>query len=287
MPLLNIVPHFLVAAAIVFAPGAAIAWAGRARGFTLVAMAPAITVSVVAVSAILAPMAGVKWSLLPVLVLTLLTTLAALVVGKRITRRFLMESTRKIRRADWVTASGHLAVVIAAAISLDGGSLEPWGNWSFPVSLDNAFTSTPYGGRYTHRLRFFTDYRFHDRRRFLPGGLARFCCAGGEHHGREHTRFRERPKPGCWVGSVAPRLRIHGPQGSWYPRRGEFDRGRPISGLWCLSHGFVGFWRSVSKFSWRCSTSNGSGAWYSGIGSIASVHTAEDAGLAILIRRTS
>ena len=64
------VPQFVLAAALLFVPGLAVGAAARLRGFRVVALAPGISVSVVAIAAIVAPFGGIRWSLPPVLVIT-------------------------------------------------------------------------------------------------------------------------------------------------------------------------------------------------------------------------
>ncbi|WP_237221313.1 DUF6541 family protein [Rothia nasimurium] len=73
-----IVP-FLVALALFFVPGLPIALAARQKGFDAVALAPALSVAAIAVSAILAPLLGIKWSVWVPLIFALL--IAAAVAG--------------------------------------------------------------------------------------------------------------------------------------------------------------------------------------------------------------
>lgn len=86
MPWLNIVPHLLFAVAIVFVPGAAVAWASRVQGFALIAIAPAISVTVIATSAIAAPILGIGWSVIPVVGLTIFMTFVAYLVSLLLSR---------------------------------------------------------------------------------------------------------------------------------------------------------------------------------------------------------
>ncbi len=74
MSWLAIVPAILVAAAILFLPGAAVAFALRLRGLRLVAFAPALSVSLTAVAALASPFVGLQWGVVPVLVLTVIAT---------------------------------------------------------------------------------------------------------------------------------------------------------------------------------------------------------------------
>ncbi len=56
------VPAFCVALTILFAPGAAVAWAAGLRGLSLYASAPALSVSLVASAAVISPFVGLDWS---------------------------------------------------------------------------------------------------------------------------------------------------------------------------------------------------------------------------------
>jgi hypothetical protein len=108
---LSVVPYIFAAVAILFIPGTVVALASRIRGFSLFAVSPAITVTLVSVAAVVAPMAGLRWSPLPVLLLTLLVAVLAFAVAT-----FLAKG--KVRKAvvvDW-RASGlrWIAVIIAA-----------------------------------------------------------------------------------------------------------------------------------------------------------------------------
>lgn len=75
-------PLLIAIAAIFFLPGALIAWASRVRGFALVALAPALTVTVASVAAIIAPLLGITWSLIPVIGLTIVVAVIAFFVAR-------------------------------------------------------------------------------------------------------------------------------------------------------------------------------------------------------------
>lgn len=74
MSWLAILPAILVAAAILFLPGAAVAFALRLRGMRLVAFAPVLSVSLIAVAALGSPFVGLQWGVVPVVVLTVVAT---------------------------------------------------------------------------------------------------------------------------------------------------------------------------------------------------------------------
>ncbi|MFZ3415778.1 DUF6541 family protein [Arthrobacter sp. 3Tela_A] len=76
MDWLGALPAILIALALLIVPGLAISLTLRLRLFDAVAVAPLVTVTLVSVSAIAAPFAGIAWSILPVLVLTVLVLAA-------------------------------------------------------------------------------------------------------------------------------------------------------------------------------------------------------------------
>lgn len=77
MSWLEFIPTLTVAVVVLFAPGLAIGWLLKLRGLWLIATATPISVSVVAVAALVAPWLGLRWSPLPATVLTAVAALAA------------------------------------------------------------------------------------------------------------------------------------------------------------------------------------------------------------------
>lgn len=77
MSWLSILPALIVTGALLFLPGLLLGFLLRLRGLRLFALAPALSVSLVAVAAIAAPFVGIRWSILPVLVLTAVASVAA------------------------------------------------------------------------------------------------------------------------------------------------------------------------------------------------------------------
>lgn len=69
MQWLDAVPTIFAATAVLMAPGILLAYAMRARGFAIFALAPLFSVSLISVTAVLCPFIGVPWSVLPVLAL--------------------------------------------------------------------------------------------------------------------------------------------------------------------------------------------------------------------------
>ncbi|MFF2822594.1 DUF6541 family protein [Arthrobacter koreensis] len=76
MDWLGALPAILTALALLTVPGLAIGLVLRLRLFDAVALAPLVTVTLISVSAVAAPFAGIGWSILPVLVLTVLVLAA-------------------------------------------------------------------------------------------------------------------------------------------------------------------------------------------------------------------
>ena len=76
MDWLGALPAILIALAVLLVPGLAIGLVLRLRLFDAVALAPLVTVTLISVSAVAAPFAGIGWSVLPVLVLTVLVLAA-------------------------------------------------------------------------------------------------------------------------------------------------------------------------------------------------------------------
>ncbi len=77
------IPAFLVALAILVIPGAAVLSVLRVRGLTAVALTPAISISIVGVSAVVGPLLGLDWGWL-VVALGLAVVLVALLILRRL-----------------------------------------------------------------------------------------------------------------------------------------------------------------------------------------------------------
>jgi len=74
---LAFLPTLAVGVLILFVPGLVVAALLRMRGLRLWAAAPALSVSLIAVAAVGAPLVGVPWSIVPVLALTVVAAVAA------------------------------------------------------------------------------------------------------------------------------------------------------------------------------------------------------------------
>lgn len=77
MSWLTLVPAFLVAGAMLFLPGLFVGLLLRLRRLRLFALAPALSVSLISVAALAAPVVGMRWGVLPVAILTVIACIAA------------------------------------------------------------------------------------------------------------------------------------------------------------------------------------------------------------------
>lgn len=84
---LSAVPALLWALVVVLGPGYVLAFALGARGFARLAMAPLLSVSLIAVAAVVAAPLSVPWSMIPVLALTILAAAAVWLLRKGAERR--------------------------------------------------------------------------------------------------------------------------------------------------------------------------------------------------------
>lgn len=135
----SVLPVALAAIGLLFVPGALVAWASRVRGVALVAVAPVITVSIVSVSALVAALLNIGWSLLPVFVFTLLMAgiafgLTRWLVGKNVSKG------RALRPEYWWVWAGHVFGVLAAAFLVGRRLVTAFGRpESFSQTFDNVF----------------------------------------------------------------------------------------------------------------------------------------------------
>lgn len=83
MQWLSAVPTILVAMAVLGVPGMLLAFSLRARGFSLFALSPLLSVSLISVAGLLCPFIGVRWSVLPVLGLAVLSSAVVFFISRR------------------------------------------------------------------------------------------------------------------------------------------------------------------------------------------------------------
>ncbi len=94
-------------------------WTLRARGFTLIAIAPLLSVSLIAVGAIIAALVSVPWSILPVAVLTVLAGLVVWRLRSIIHRRIPPEAPA----CRWTAGSTAALLGVALAAILIGSRM--------------------------------------------------------------------------------------------------------------------------------------------------------------------
>lgn len=114
----SVVPLFVLTSLIFMVPGALVAWAARARGFLLVASAPALTVSLASVAAILAPLAGLEWSVAIVVGMAVLAAAVAFAISRAAHRRSAhrLSARRSAGAVPAATPSWGLTLALAAAV---------------------------------------------------------------------------------------------------------------------------------------------------------------------------
>jgi hypothetical protein len=81
---IDMAPALIVAACLATIPGVAVVFAGwRRRRPGLYFLAPAVSIAIIAVAAVAAPIIGLGWSPIPVLCLTVLAAVSAYLIGRR------------------------------------------------------------------------------------------------------------------------------------------------------------------------------------------------------------
>jgi len=113
MTWVEMVPAIAVALVVVYVPGLALAFAMGARRFTLVAIAPALSVAVIAVSAIALGAAGVDWSV-PVVAVIALITAALVYLARRVGRPVPFDGVRSRPELPFLLIGVGLGGVIVA-----------------------------------------------------------------------------------------------------------------------------------------------------------------------------
>ncbi|WP_120493209.1 DUF6541 family protein [Microbacterium phyllosphaerae] len=112
MSWLSAVPAVLATVGILVVPGLVVALLLRQRGLRLLALAPAISVSLIAVAALGAPFVGIRWGLLPVGILAVVAAVAAAVWSRFVVPRSRV-SLRPAISIDW---SIVVALVVPALV---------------------------------------------------------------------------------------------------------------------------------------------------------------------------
>ena len=115
----SLIPVFLAAAVLLFVPGALVGAAAGLRASLVVAMAPAISIAIIAGTGVVAPAVGLAWGPVPIAAATALTALALLAARLWTARR--RPGRREAgarRRSDPVTAAAWcVAWPLSAAVT--------------------------------------------------------------------------------------------------------------------------------------------------------------------------
>lgn len=105
----ELVPAVLVAAGLLFVPGAIVLFAGLPPSWRSVALAPPVSVGVIGVSAVVAGMLGVEWSWLVPMALAVLAALVMLALRLVVRRSGAAPEVRPVRR-EWAAAAIGVAL---------------------------------------------------------------------------------------------------------------------------------------------------------------------------------
>ena len=140
MTWISVAPQILAAVCVIFVPGAVLAFVGfRLRWMAALAVSPVLSVSLTAVGAVVADMAGVPWSALPVAVLTVVATAVVWLVRVWWTLRTLPDSPRT-PAADPTIHVVEAAAVLGAAALMGRRLLYAFGApENFSQTFDNIF----------------------------------------------------------------------------------------------------------------------------------------------------
>jgi hypothetical protein len=112
----SILPALIVTGALLFLPGLLLGFLLRLRGMRLLALAPALSVSLVAVAALAAPFVGIRWSILPVLVLTAVASVAAYFWSKHVGKPALLRQSSNARQLVAVIVSIVVPALLIAFV---------------------------------------------------------------------------------------------------------------------------------------------------------------------------
>lgn len=108
---------FVVALLILFVPGLVVAIAAGFRGLSAAALAPLTGIGVLSVSAVAAPMLGLRWGILPAALGTVLTALATLVSRMMLARRFEWKIS-EVSTGFAVTPAAVVGLAVAGSVTL-------------------------------------------------------------------------------------------------------------------------------------------------------------------------
>lgn len=107
-------PPFLVAVACVIVPGLAVVLAGWGwRRVQVLFLAPAISTALISVAALVAPVVGLSWSILPLAVLTAAAAAVAFLIGRRVRPEAEPEDTWRLAVVAGIVFASAAAILFA------------------------------------------------------------------------------------------------------------------------------------------------------------------------------
>lgn len=141
----SVAPELIMALAIIFVPGVLIGITAGLRGFAVAALAPGFTVTVISVSAVVASLVGVPWSIGPVMALTALCIAGAGLANywrlkARPHRSAAGHTEGRLYGANWAASLSVAAAVGLAAVTLGARLAGAFGDpEAFSQTFDNVF----------------------------------------------------------------------------------------------------------------------------------------------------
>lgn len=134
----QLAPAVIVTAAMVFLPGYVVVRCWRVSGLVAVGVAAPVSISLMAVVAVLAKMVGLRWSLYPVLGAAVVLAIAGLVF-RLLTRGTRRHHSTKPLRSRWHLLVHFGALLIPAVLLIRGLTRMVGGPENFSQTYDNVF----------------------------------------------------------------------------------------------------------------------------------------------------
>ena len=110
------IPQFVLAVSLLFLPGIAVGLSARLDVLRIIAAAPAVSISIIAVAAIAAPLVGVTWSLVPVALATVGVSAIAFAASVWVRKRAGQPSTEPPKGSRYGVLASLAATAIAAVL---------------------------------------------------------------------------------------------------------------------------------------------------------------------------